>query len=121
MQKEVRFVLTIDKLKRYGAKVDEGMARCLNNEAIYFRLIGMAVEDSAFEKLENGLKNGDLDAAFAAAHTLKGSLGNLSLEPMYRPVTELTELLRNKTPGDYEGLLSTINSRRAELLDLIKD
>lgn len=44
-----------------------------------------------------------------------------ALEPMYRPVVELTEFLRHKTPGDYEGLLSTINSRRAELLDLIKD
>ena len=121
MQKEVLFVLTIDKLKRYGAKVDEGMARCLNNEAIYFRLIGMAVEDSAFEKLENGLKNGDLDAAFAAAHTLKGSLGNLSLEPMYRPVTELTELLRHKTPGDYEAYLQTIKTQRAALQTLIRN
>lgn len=114
-------MLTIDKLKNYGAKVDEGLGRCLNNEAIYFRLIGMAVEDAAFDKLEEGLKNGDLDAAFTAAHTLKGALGNLALEPMYRPATELTELLRHKTPGDYDALWQTIKEQRAALQALIKD
>ena len=114
-------MLTIDKLNRFGAKVDEGLARCLNNEAIYFRLIGMAAEDAAFGKLEEGLKSGDLDAAFNAAHTLKGALGNLALEPMYRPVTELTELLRHKTPGDYDALLNTIKEQREELIKLIRD
>lgn len=114
-------MLTIDKLKIYGAKVDEGLERCLKNEAIYFRLIGMAAEDPAFDKLEEGLKNGDLDAAFAAAHTLKGALGNLALEPMYRPAAELTELLRHRTPGDYDALLQTIKAQRAALQALMKD
>lgn len=114
-------MLTIDKLNRYGAKTDEGMARCLNNEAIYFRLIGMAVGDAAFEKLEDGIKNGDLDEAFAAAHALKGVLGNLALEPMYRPVMELTELLRHKTPGDYEAYLQTIMTQRETLQVLMQD
>lgn len=114
-------MLTIDKLNHYGARVDEGLERCLKNEAIYFRLIGMAAEDAAFEKLGESLKSGDLDAAFAAAHTLKGILGNLALEPMYRPVTELTELLRHKTPGDYDALLQTIKEQRTALQALIKD
>ncbi len=114
-------MLTIEKLKAYGANVEEGMQRCLNNEAMYYRLIGMAAEDAAFGRLEEGLRFGNPDTAFNAAHSLKGTLGNLALEPMYRPVAELTELLRNKTPGDYEGLLNTIKTKRAELLALIKD
>lgn len=114
-------MLTIDKLSAFGARVDEGLGRCLKNEAMYFRLIGMAVEDAAFDRLEEALRNEDLEEAFAAAHTLKGTLGNLALEPLYRPATELTELLRSKTPGDYEALLNTIKQRRAELRELIKD
>ena len=113
-------MLTIEKLKAYGANVEEGMGRCLNNEPLYFRLIGMAAEDTAFSRLEESLHSGDLEAAFEAAHTLKGALGNMALEPMYRPVVELTELLRRKTPGDYDGLLSTIMAKRAELLAMIK-
>ena len=101
--------------------MDEGLGRCLKNEAIYFRLIGMAAEDAGFEKLEKGLNSGDLDAAFAAAHALKGALGNLALEPIYRPVTKLTELLRNKTPGAYDELLQEIKEQRAALQKLIKD
>jgi hypothetical protein len=52
-------VLTIEKLKAYGANVEEGLERCLNNEAIYYRLIGMAAEDAAFGRLEEGLHSGD--------------------------------------------------------------
>ena len=80
-------MLTIEKLKAYGANVEEGMERCLNNEAIYFRLIGM----------------------------------KLALEPMYRPVVELTELLRRKTPGDYDALLRAILAQREALRALIAD
>ena len=36
-------MLTIDSLRAYGANVDDGMTRCMNNEAFYFRLIGMAL------------------------------------------------------------------------------
>lgn len=114
-------MLTIDKLLRFGTKVDEGLARCLNNEAFYFRMIGMAVEDAAFEKLEQALHEGDLDAAFTAAHALKGVLGNLSLEPLYRPAAELTELLRNKSPGDYDALLKTILDGRDALRTMIRE
>ena len=113
--------MTIDKLKQYGANVSEGLGRCLNNEPLYFRLIGMAAEDKSFAQLEEALGSGDLDAAFNAAHTLKGALGNLALTPMYRPVSELTELLRYKTPGDYNALLNTIIEQRAALREIIKD
>ena len=114
-------MLTIDKLNAYGAKVNEGLGRCLNNEAIYFRLVGMAAEDASFEKLENSLKAGDMDGAFAAAHNLKGALGNLALEPMYRPAAELTELLRTRTPGDYEALMEKLRAGREALRALIRD
>ena len=114
-------MLTIDKLNAYGAKVDEGLGRCLNNEAMYFRLIAMAAENAAFGRLEESLKAGDLDGAFSAAHNLKGALGNLALEPIYRPAAELTELLRDKTPGDYEALMEKIRQGREALRALIRD
>lgn len=114
-------MLTIEKLRDFGAKTDEGLARCINNEAFYFRMIGLAIQDGGFAQLDAALKAGDLDAAFAAAHSLKGVLGNLALEPIYRPTSELTELLRAKTPGDYEGLMHTILERRDELAAMIAD
>jgi HPt (histidine-containing phosphotransfer) domain-containing protein len=111
----------MEKLREYGAKTDEGLARCINNEAFYFRMVGLAVKDAGFAKLEEAMKAGDQDAAFAAAHALKGVLGNLALEPMFRPASELTELLRHKKPGDYDGLLKTVLEQRAKLEALIAD
>ena len=112
-------MLTIDALRAYGANVDEGLVRCMNNEGIYLRLVKMAVGDGGYEKLRSALEAGDIDAAFEAAHALKGALGNLSLTPMYAPASELTELLRHKTPGDYSALLDALLRQRAVLADLI--
>jgi len=114
-------MLTIEKLRGFGAKTDEGLGRCINNEAFYFRMIDLAVKDTGFAQLEAALKAGDLDAAFSAAHALKGVMGNLALEPIYRPASELTELLRHKTPGDYDALLRTILEQREALIALMAD
>ena len=114
-------MLTLEKMKAIGIDPKDGLARCMNNEAIYFRLIGMAAGDAAFDRLEAAMAAGDLDAAFAAAHALKGMLGNLGMEPLYRPASELTELLRHKSPGDYGALARTILERRAALKAMIEE
>ncbi|MBR1673228.1 MAG: Hpt domain-containing protein [Fretibacterium sp.] len=76
-------MLTVDALRTFGAKVDEGLARCMNNDAFYLRLVKMAVEDDAsFDRLAQAVEAGDRHAAFEAAHDLKGVLGNLSLTPI---------------------------------------
>ena len=107
--------MTLQELKALGVHTEEGMARCLNNESFYFRLIGMALGDAAFEKLEESVAAGDLEAAFEAAHSLKGVVGNLALTPLYEPISEITELLRSKTQTAYSALLARIAECRAAL------
>ena len=111
-------MLTIDALRQFGADVDEGLHRCMNNEAFYLRMVGMALADPGFAELGNALEKNDLTAAFEASHKLKGALGNLSLTPLFTPTSELCELLRNQTPGDYAGLYGTILQKRDELAAL---
>ncbi len=101
-------MLTIDSLRAYGADVDAGLARCMGKEDLYLRLCGYVLADTNFEQLSNSLKANDLDAAFEAAHALKGMLGNLELTPMLAPVLEITELLRARTEMDYSKLLGQI-------------
>ena len=88
-------MLTVEKLRAYGAQVDAGLDRCMKNEAFYLRLVNMELGDVNFAKLQDALSSGNMREAFEAAHALKGTLGNLALTPIYQPVTELTELLRN--------------------------
>lgn len=111
--------MTVEKLKEFGADVEDGLARCLNNESFYFRMIKMAAEDKAFDALGAALEANDLDKAFDEAHKLKGVLANLALTPVLEPARELTELLRHKTPGDYGRLYLKIIEKKNELAALI--
>ena len=105
-------MLTIDILREWGANVDEAMARCLNNEAFYLKLVNKAIQDPAFDKLREACEAGDLDQAFEAAHSLKGMMANLALTPILRPVGEITELLRARTVMNYSPLLAEISAAR---------
>ena len=111
-------MLTTDALRQFGADVDEGLHRCMNNEAFYLRMVGMAIADHGFGELGEALEKNDLTAAFEASHKLKGALGNLSLTPLFAPASELCELLRNQTPGDYAGLYATLIAKKDELAAL---
>ncbi|MCR4645961.1 MAG: Hpt domain-containing protein [Oscillospiraceae bacterium] len=99
-------MLTIEKLREYGADVDEGLARCMNMTDFYVSLVAKVLEDNRLPLLEKQIGEGNLDAAFETAHALKGMYANLSLTPLTKPVIEMTELLRNRTDTDYSALLS---------------
>lgn len=112
-------MLTVDALKELGANTEEGLERCMNMDAFYLRMVGMGLQDAGFEKLKTGVENGDLDAAFEAAHALKGVMGNLALTPITEPVSEITELLRSRTQMDYGPLVDRILSERDKFAALL--
>ena len=51
-------MLSIEALQSYGANVQEGLGRCLNNEAFYLRLVKMAAQDDHFQKLDLACRRG---------------------------------------------------------------
>lgn len=111
-------MLTVEKLKNFGANTEEGLARCYGNEALYLRLVNMIPSEANFDVLEQSLRDGELDKAFEAAHALKGVLGNLSLTPMYEICSEMTEHLRARTDMDYSKLLNELLKQKTTLTGL---
>ncbi len=111
-------MLTLDKLRAYGADVDDGLVRCMNKEDFYLMLVGKAVADNRLTTLESQITAGDFKSAFETAHALKGLYANLSLTPLTKPVSEMTELLRSHTDADYSGLLSEAKSQYEKLCSL---
>ena len=99
-------MLTIEKLKEYGADVEEAVERCMGREDFYLMLVGKVISDTRLSLLEAQLDQKDLAAAFETAHALKGVFATLSLTPLTRPVSEMTELLRARTDTDYSQLLA---------------
>ncbi|MBR3735827.1 MAG: Hpt domain-containing protein [Lachnospiraceae bacterium] len=108
-------MITIDGLRAFGAGVDEGLARCMNNEAFYVRLVEKVLKDKGFDELDAAVAVHDTDAAFEAAHKLKGVLANLALTPICDPVTQMVELLRNRTDTDYSQYMNRIKEKKAQL------
>ena len=108
-------MLTTVSLRAFGANTEEGLARCLNNEAFYLRLVKLSAADRNFERLEEAIAAGDYKTSFEAAHALKGVLANLALTPLAQPVSEVTELLRNGIETDYAPYLKRIAEKRDEL------
>ena len=78
--------MTVEALRGWGADTREGLARCMNNEALYLRLVGMLAKETQFAKMRQAVAEGKLQEAFEAAHALKGVLANLALTPLYTPV-----------------------------------
>ncbi len=113
-------MLTVETLRDYGADTETGMKRCMGNEALYIRLVGSISSDPGFDKIEEAIKAGDLDAAFETAHALKGVLGNLSLTPLYDKASEITELLRERKEMDYGPMLDALKASREELAGLMQ-
>ena len=113
--------MTIDTLAAFGANINEGLHRCLNNEDFYLRMVKMVPDDTNFQKLYDAIGAGNLTAAFEAAHSLKGSTGNLALTPIYAPVCEITELLRARTEMDYGPLIERIRKGHEALKEICSE
>ena len=110
--------MTIESLKAAGANVEEGLARCLNKEDFYLKMVNMGLNNQNFQLLGPALEAKDFDRAFELCHSLKGVIGNLSLTPLYDLICQLTEMLRSKTDTDYTGLYSQIMTMQEKLLSL---
>ena len=110
-------MLTIEKLQEFGVDTKEGLTRCMNMEAFYFKMIKMGLSDGHFESLGASLEAGNLEEAFEAAHALKGVIGNLALSPIYEPLAEMTEMLRAGKEADYITMYKPIKEMRDELYE----
>ncbi len=113
-------MLTLDKLAEFGVDTKEGMGRCMNNEAFYFKMIALGLSNEYFDTLETAVAEKDSEQAFEAAHALKGVIGNLAIGPIYDPLAEMTEMLRAKKDADYVSMYRPIKELRDKLLAMCK-
>ena len=72
----------------------------LGSEALVRRFAMKFAGDPSFRQLKDALAAKDGEAAFRAAHTLKGVCLNLGFDNLFAPSQELTEKLRGATSVD---------------------
>ena len=112
-------MLTIDALNALGADTKTGLARCMDNEEFYLKMVRMCLEDDRYQKLPEAIKNGEIKQAFDYAHALKGTLGNVSLNSLLTPVTEITELARAEQTDGYDEWLVKLKEEYEKLAALL--
>lgn len=82
------------QLEAAGIDMGEALERMMGNEALLERLLGKFPDDPQYPTLCAALGCGDMERATAAAHTLKGVCGNLSMTELFRLFTAQVEALR---------------------------
>lgn len=83
-----------ERLKAAGIDINVLLERFMGNGALAKKFLKKFSEDKNFKALQEAFKQGDGDAAFTAAHTLKGLTGNLSMSALFSTISSQVELLR---------------------------
>lgn len=84
----------MEKLAAYGADVEGIRDRFMDDIDLYRMCFSSFLSDGSFETLARALEKKDYEAAFHAAHALKGVSGNIGLTPLYHAICALVESLR---------------------------
>lgn len=95
----------------------------LPSPALVERFIGKFLDDGSFSELMSAMAAGQTEAAFRAAHTLKGVSANLGFEQLRQSASVLTEFLRGKAepvPAEALPLLEQVRRDYQMTVDAIR-
>ena len=104
-----------DHLARAGVDVEEALERFMGSEALLLKFLVRFPADENFPKLRQAMAGRDAAAAFAAAHTLKGVAGNLSLKSLYGLLVPLVEDLRRGDLAAAAGRMPELEAEYARI------
>ncbi|MDR1573126.1 MAG: Hpt domain-containing protein [Clostridiales Family XIII bacterium] len=80
--------------------IDSGLRRVAGSAKIYVKILNSFLATEELDKLTGNLAAGDIEAAAATAHGIKGMSGNLSLTKLYNETVSFESKLKQ---GVYES------------------
>lgn len=101
------------KLAAYGADVEGICDRFMDDMDLYRMCFSSFLTDGGFETLARALEKKDYEAAFHAAHALKGVAGNIGLIPLYHAICELVESLRGRHLDSIDAQYAVVQKQYA--------
>ena len=111
-------------LEAFYAKIGGNSAdvlRRLPSEAMVRKFIGKYPADTSWGSLESAINSQDWEAAFRAAHTLKGVAANMGLLRMQEASSALTEALRTGDMDSARALYPAVESICCQVRDGIEE
>ena len=108
----------IENLDNWGCKTDSAIRRFAGDSECYIECVEeISGELNDLDPFADAIKNNDAEKGFEIAHYFKGSLANLGLEPVLKPVTEITEIFRD---GKVDGADAVLKEIKEEVDNLKK-
>jgi HPt (histidine-containing phosphotransfer) domain-containing protein len=104
-----------------GADFEDVMSRLRKEERVK-RFLLKIPDDQTFALLCDSMEKREMDEAFRAAHTLKGICQNMSLTPLSRSVTRLSDHLKENREysPELEPMLAQVKEDYAMVSEKIK-
>lgn len=93
--------------------------RFMNNENLYEKILFKFPADPSFPELKKKIAEGDVQASFMYAHTLKGVAGNLGLAHLFHLASLLTDELRNGHIENAPHLMNDLNEQYEAICNFI--
>ena len=103
-----------------GADSAEVIRRLGGNPTLILRFLAMFREDSSFKELCAAFDSNNTEAAFRAAHKLKGVSGTLGFQRLFDKASAVTELLRAGNLTEALVARPTLEKEYALVLEALK-
>lgn len=111
----------VNALEALGVNVKEGLDRVMGDEDLYEMMLGMFVEMIEESPIQPGdFEQENYDELTKQIHTLKGTTGNLSIDPLFDGYKKTLELLRAEKPLEAKAAFEEIQPMQAKILDCIR-
>lgn len=104
------------KLSKAGINAKEGIARLGGNQEIYETMLHRFLEEPYFPRMRDAIRSRDASAAFAAAHALKGEVGNLSMNRLYANLCPLVDALREGSLDGADAMMEQLEKDHDEIV-----
>lgn len=110
----------IEEAGKLGVNVEDALGRFMNNVSLYERMLKKLPSVLESSPVMPCFESGDLEAALGNAHTIKGVVGNLSIDPLYEGYSGIVSLLREGKNDEARALLEKTLEFERPIVECIK-
>ncbi len=104
-----------------GSDATAVISRLGGNSGLIMRFLAMFRADTSYNELCTALDNDNTEAAFRAAHKLKGVVGTLGFQTLYDQASSVTEMLRGGDLASAKVARPELEKAYAQVLEALKD
>ena len=110
-----------DELRSLDVNVDEGLERVMDDKDLYAMMLDMFVTAIDTTPIQpEDFDGGTLDDLIGKIHTLKGTTGNLSIQPLFTRYTQSLTLLREGKPAEAKAAYLELLPIQEQILECIR-